>query len=70
MRVCDPICDFCTFYAFNANEDGAYTGDGECRHFDHPRPCEPWEGCKDFKCELCSDTPEMHWQLPQQEGED
>jgi hypothetical protein len=52
--ACIPICDFCRFYNFNA-EQGAYTGDGRCGHPEHPRPSEPFDGCADFECCLCGE---------------
>lgn len=52
QRACDPICDFCRFYNFNGNENGAYVGEGRCDHPDHPRASEPGDGCEDFDCRL------------------
>jgi len=45
-----PVCDFCCYYDFNANEEGAYTSDGKCEHPDHLGDREPWDICDDFKC--------------------
>lgn len=43
-----PICDFCKHYGFNANEAGAYTGDGWCRL--HQEARDPLDECEDFHC--------------------
>lgn len=45
------ICDFCRFYAFNGDEEGAYTGEGRCEHPEHPHPAEPYHDCPDFMAE-------------------
>lgn len=45
---CYPICDFCTFYDFNGDEEGAYKGDGYCRR--HGRAQDPNGACDDFHC--------------------
>lgn len=44
------ICDFCEFYDFNGDENGAYTGDGWCNKFNIQK--EPFEGynCEEFVC--------------------
>jgi hypothetical protein len=49
---CEPeanCCDFCKHYKFNANERGAYTGNGMCSY--HNRPQDPSDFvCDDFEC--------------------
>ena len=45
---CFPICDFCRFYNFNGDKDGAYTGNGYC--VKHEIRKEPDDCCKDFIC--------------------
>ena len=52
-EACPSICDFCEYYAFNADEHGAYVDKGECEHPEHRRPSEPDETCPDFACILC-----------------
>lgn len=42
-------CDFCRFYAFNADKQGRYTGDGRCMKHDTPK--DPGDVCDDFHCE-------------------
>src|SRR5680860_241586 len=49
-ETCPPGCRPCRFYAFNGDETGAYVGDGRCEHPDHPKRCEPGDGCEDFEC--------------------
>lgn len=51
--ICHPLCDFCEWFDFNADEDGAYTGDGWCRL--HKRPMDPFDACADFECRLCDE---------------
>ena len=41
-------CDFCRYYDFNANEDGAYCDRGWCRRNQEPR--DPGSLCEDFHC--------------------
>lgn len=45
---CDPICDFCKHYEFNADANGDYAGNGWCRL--HKRLSDPADGCDDFYC--------------------
>jgi hypothetical protein len=45
---CFSICDFCSFYNFNADKNGVYTGRGWCRLLHKRR--EPESGCKRFHC--------------------
>ena len=42
------VCDFCRFYNFNSNVDGAYIGKGYCTWWEHSR--EPEDGCNEFIC--------------------
>lgn len=42
------ICDFCHWYAFNGDEQGAWAGDGRCEHPSHPRAAEPDDCCEDW----------------------
>ena len=44
------ICDFCKFYDFNGDEEGAYTGDGHCNKFDVQKDPEDGLGCEEFIC--------------------
>ena len=51
--VCEQdgsICEFCKFYDFNGNEEGAYTGNGWCNKFNKQK--EPYQGygCSEFVC--------------------
>lgn len=62
---CYPICDFCTYYDFNGNRQGAYTGDGFCRFHDAPR--EPWDGCEEFVCFVLEARPGDSSQSPRTE---
>ena len=43
-----PICDFCRFYNFNSDIDGAYIDKGYCTLFNERK--EPEDGCKWFIC--------------------
>lgn len=45
---CIDACDFCMHYNFNGDEDGAYTGDGECNL--HKEQADPGDTCEDFHC--------------------
>jgi len=47
-----PVCDFCIYYNFNANKNGAYTGHGYCKKLKIHR--EPYEGCNEFVCQWVS----------------
>lgn len=42
-------CDFCKFYDFNGNEDGAYTGEGYCNKYAERK--DPEDVCSEFHCE-------------------
>lgn len=44
----DAICDFCTWYDFNGDEEGMYTGNGYCRF--HLEYRDPTDACGDFHC--------------------
>ena len=44
------ICDFCTWYDFNGNEDGAYIGDGWCRKFEEQADPSDGHNCDEFIC--------------------
>jgi hypothetical protein len=46
-------CDFCKHYAFNADESGAYTGNGYCLF--HKRPEDPGSFCDDYYCSFMED---------------
>ncbi len=41
-------CDFCKFYDFNGNSDGAYTGEGYCNKCIEPK--DPENVCSKFHC--------------------
>jgi hypothetical protein len=45
---CIPVCDFCLYYEFNADDEGAYTGDGWCSY--NKKAVEPYDMCKYFYC--------------------
>lgn len=45
---CSPACDFCIYYEFNGDEDGAYTGNGHC--VKHEIQSDPGYYCEDFHC--------------------
>lgn len=45
---CYDICDFCVYYDFNGDKDGAYTGDGRCKLYDQPK--DPSDSCPAFTC--------------------
>jgi hypothetical protein len=47
--VDDPVCcDFCVFFDFNEDNQGAYTGNGWCwKHKTHE---DPENLCDDFYC--------------------
>lgn len=47
---CYPVCDFCLFYDFNGDKEGAYDGHGVCWHPDHPLRKDPSGECEDFIC--------------------
>lgn len=48
-KACDyPLCDFCYFYDFNPNKDGAYIGLGYCRLRKEAK--RPEEHCSKFIC--------------------
>ena len=53
---CDPdysCCDFCKYYKFNPDRNGAYTGDGWCKlHLEQMDPCDI---CDEFHCEDLKD---------------
>jgi hypothetical protein len=51
-----PVCDFCQWYRFNGNADGAYIDQGECAHPAHPHPEDPSGGCDDFHCVMAADA--------------
>ena len=44
------ICDFCKFYDFNGDEDGAYTGEGWCNKFGKQKDPEEGWNCDKFIC--------------------
>ena len=46
--TCPEICDYCYFYDFNGDENGAYTGDGRCLAIGESR--EPESICDLFVC--------------------
>lgn len=52
---CFPICDFCKYYNFNADDKGRYTGDGYCTK--HSKPQDPSDDCNDFHCSEAIDLP-------------
>ena len=52
-KNCAPLCDFCKFYDFNGNKDGAYTGNGYCNKHDKKR--DPEDECDEFECDLIED---------------
>lgn len=41
-------CDFCIYYDFNGNEEGAYTGEGWCDYLDEQS--DPGDVCENFYC--------------------
>jgi len=48
---CTPLCDFCKFYNFNPDKEGAYIGLGYCTK--HKKASAPEHDCDDFECEQC-----------------
>ena len=49
------ICDFCKFYNFNGDENGAYTGNGWCRKLKVHKDPEEGYKCEEFVCFLIGD---------------
>jgi len=47
-RDCHAICDFCSFYDFNGDEEGCYTGNGYCNRLEEKS--DPDNGCAGFRC--------------------
>lgn len=50
----EALCDFCVWFDFNGDADGAYTGDGFCRR--HSRPADPCDACEDYECFLAPEA--------------
>ena len=53
---CTPLCDFCKYYNFNADEEGRYIGKGWCTL--HNESSEPYDYCEDFYCFLVNEKKE------------
>jgi len=58
-KLCNPdasCCDFCKYFHFNGDSEGAYTGKGFCSF--HNKPADPGDFiCDDFYCCLIEDRP-------------
>jgi hypothetical protein len=47
---CHPICDFCSSYDFNGDEEGSYIDNGYCNF--HKTKKDPIDECENFTCRL------------------
>jgi len=52
-KDCPEVCDYCKFYNFNPDKNGAYIGLGYCKRWKVSK--RPEDCCKSFHCELCEE---------------